>query len=72
MTNKRILVIDNEEYIREVAQICLETVASWEVITAGSGREGLILAEREQPDGILLDVKGESIDTEHSGDFADG
>ena len=56
MTNKRILVINNEEYIREVAQICLETVASWEVITAGSGREGLILAEREQPDGILLDV----------------
>lgn len=56
MTNKRILVIDNEEYIREVAQICIETVANWTVITAGSGREGLSKAELEQPDAILLDV----------------
>jgi CheY-like chemotaxis protein len=53
---KRILVIDNEEYIREVAQICLETVTSWTVITAGSGQEGLLKAEAEQPDAILLDV----------------
>lgn len=56
MTNKRILVIDNEEYIREVAQICLETVANWTVITASSGSEGLIKAASEQPDAILLDV----------------
>jgi CheY-like chemotaxis protein len=55
-TNKRILVIDNEEYIQEVAKICLETVANWEVITAGSGEEGINKAEIEQPDAILLDV----------------
>jgi CheY-like chemotaxis protein len=53
---KRILVIDNEPYIQEVTQISLETVASWEVLTAGSGKEGLAVAEREQPDAILLDV----------------
>lgn len=53
---KRILVIDNEPYIQEVTQISLETVASWEVLTAGSGKEGLVVAEREQPDAILLDV----------------
>lgn len=56
MTTKRILVVDNEQYIREVAQICLETVAGWQVITAGSGGEGLITAQAEQPDAILLDV----------------
>lgn len=56
MTTKRILVIDNEQYIQEVAQICLETTAGWEVLTAGSGREGLLKAEAEQPDAILLDV----------------
>jgi CheY-like chemotaxis protein len=56
MTSKRILVIDNEEYIREVTQLCLETVAGWTVITAGSGTEGIIKAEAEQPDAILLDV----------------
>lgn len=56
MTTKRILVVDNEQYIQEVAQICLETVAGWQVITAGSGSEGLVTAQAEQPDVILLDV----------------
>ncbi len=56
MSGKRILVIDNEEYIREVAQICLETVAGWEVLTASSGKEGIGVAAVEQPDAILLDV----------------
>lgn len=56
MTGKRILVIDNEQYIQEVAQICLETTAGWDVLTASSGREGLLKAEAEQPDAILLDV----------------
>ena len=56
MSSKRILVVDNEPSIQEVAQICLETVAGWEVSIAGSGLEGLATAEREQPDAILLDV----------------
>ncbi|MBR8833402.1 MAG: response regulator [Stigonema ocellatum SAG 48.90 = DSM 106950] len=56
MTDKRILVIDNEEYIREVVQICLETVAGWEVLTAADGHCGLALAQSTQPDAILLDV----------------
>jgi len=56
MTTKRILVIDNEQYIQEVAQICLETTVGWDVLTAGSGWEGLLKAETEQPDAILLDV----------------
>ncbi len=55
-SRKRILVVDNEVYIQEVAQICLETVAGWQVMVAGSGLEGLATAEREQPDAILLDV----------------
>ncbi len=54
--SKRILVIDNEEYIREVAQICLETVAGWEVLTAASGMEGIAIAIEEKPDAILLDI----------------
>lgn len=56
MGNKRVLVIDDEEYVREVIQICLETVAGWEVITANSGSSGIELAQKEQPDAILLDV----------------
>ena len=59
---KRILVIDNEPYIQEVAQICLYTVASWQVTCAGSGSEGLRKAEVEQPDAILLDVMMPDLD----------
>lgn len=56
MATKRILVVDNEQYIQEVAKVCLETVAGWEVSIASSGQECLSKAEREQPDAILLDV----------------
>lgn len=56
MTVKRILVVDNEQYIQEVAKVCLETVAGWEVLLAGSGQDCLSQAEAEQPDAILLDV----------------
>lgn len=56
MTVKRILVIDDEADIREVAQLSLEISSGWEVITAASGREGLAKAEAQQPDAILLDV----------------
>ncbi|OLP15741.1 two-component system response regulator [Leptolyngbya sp. 'hensonii'] len=56
MTEKRILVVDNEPYIQEVAQICLRTVAGWQVVTASSGQEGITRAATEQPDAILLDV----------------
>ena len=53
---RRILLVDDEDDIREVAQLSLETIAEWEVLTAGSGREGLRVAEAELPDAILLDV----------------
>jgi CheY-like chemotaxis protein len=56
MTSKRILVIDDEDGIREIIQICLEAAAGWEVLTAASGSEGLAKAQTTQPDAILLDV----------------
>jgi CheY-like chemotaxis protein len=62
LTAKRILLIDDEDDIREVAQLCLETMGFWEVITAASGREGLAMAEAEQPDAIILDVMMPDID----------
>ncbi|MBD1809967.1 response regulator [Microcoleus sp. FACHB-SPT15] len=56
MTTKRILVIDDEDGIREIIQICLETAAGWDVFTAASGSEGLATAQAQLPDAILLDV----------------
>ncbi len=53
---KRILIVDNEPYIQEIVKICLETFAGWEVVKAGSGSEGLLKAETEHPDAILLDI----------------
>ncbi len=56
LVNKRILVIDDAEDIREVTQASLELLGGWEVLTASSGREGVMKAVAEQPDAILLDV----------------
>ena len=53
---RRILIIDDEDDIREVAALSLESVAGWEVIRASSGMEGLTRAAEYQPDAILLDV----------------
>ncbi|MEK0182538.1 MAG: response regulator [Microcoleus anatoxicus] len=53
---KRILIIDDAEDIREVAQVSLEVVGGWEVLTASSGIEGVAKAVAQQPDAILLDV----------------
>jgi CheY-like chemotaxis protein len=53
---KRILIIDDEQDIREATQICLEVSGDWEVFTAASGKEGLTKASAQQPDAILLDV----------------
>jgi two-component system, OmpR family, alkaline phosphatase synthesis response regulator PhoP len=53
---KRILIIDDEDDIREATQMCLEVIGEWEVLTASSGFEGLAIAAAQQPDVILLDV----------------
>jgi CheY-like chemotaxis protein len=52
----KILIIDDEDDIREVAALCLESVAGWDVIAASSGAQGLARAIEYQPDAILLDV----------------
>jgi CheY-like chemotaxis protein len=52
----RILIIDDEDDIREVAALSLETVAGWDVAMASSGPQGLARAAEYRPDAILLDV----------------
>ena len=53
---RKILIIDDEDDIREVASLSLETVAGWEVIKASSGAQGVARAAEHRPDAILLDV----------------
>jgi CheY-like chemotaxis protein len=52
----RVLIIDDEDDIREVAALTLEATTGWTILTASSGREGIETAAREKPDAILMDV----------------
>lgn len=62
VTVKHILIIDDEEDIREVAELTLQTMGGWEVLTAASGIEGLAIARAQQPDAILLDMMMPDLD----------
>jgi CheY-like chemotaxis protein len=51
-----ILIIDDEDDIREVAALSLEATAGWEILTASSGADGIRLAVQRKPQAILMDV----------------
>jgi CheY-like chemotaxis protein len=53
---RRVLIVDDEDDIREVAALSLEATSDWTILTASSGREGLATAAAERPDAILMDV----------------
>ncbi len=56
MTNKKkILIIDDERITTELVQVYLERY-DFEVICAYDGAEGLEVARAEKPDLILLDI----------------
>ena len=51
-----VLVVDDNDDIRELAQLCLETVDGWTVLTAGSGADAIETAREHHPDAVLLDM----------------
>lgn len=53
---KRVMCVDDEADILEVARMALETVGGLEVITCNSGREALDRIRQTESDIILLDV----------------
>jgi two-component system, OmpR family, alkaline phosphatase synthesis response regulator PhoP len=55
MTRKKILLADDEEDIKTVVRLYLES-RGYECLTAYDGLDALSMAESEQPDLILLDV----------------
>src|SRR5260370_42272934 len=56
MLHKHLLMIDDEELIREVASLSMEMTEAGSVTTAASGSAGVLLAQSKPPDAILLDV----------------
>jgi CheY-like chemotaxis protein len=59
---RRILLVDDDPGIREVARTVLEMVGGYEVETAASGLEGLEKARTSPPDAIVLDVMMPGLD----------
>lgn len=57
----RILVVDDEPAIRDTMRMILE-YEGHDVLLAGSGQEGLTMAEREAPDLVFLDIKMPGLD----------
>ena len=52
----KILLIDDDPDFVEVTKKVLEKGASYQVIVAVNGKEGLEKAKKEKPDLILLDI----------------
>jgi CheY-like chemotaxis protein len=51
-----VLVVDDDDSIREITQMALEVVAGWRVIVAAGGAVALELAREHRPDAVLLDL----------------
>jgi CheY-like chemotaxis protein len=59
----RLLLVDDEEAIRTIAQLSLERVGGWTVIPAPSGQSALDAAREQGPfDAVLLDVMMPDLD----------
>ena len=56
MTVPTVLVVDDDDSVREITQLALEVVAGWQVIAADGGAAALELARAHRPDAVLLDV----------------
>ncbi len=52
----KVLVIDDEEDIREIACLSLSELGGHQVVEAACGSEGITAAAAERPDVILMDV----------------
>ncbi|MBP5973788.1 response regulator [Brasilonema sp. CT11] len=53
---KCVLIVDDEEDVRAIAQMGLEMATDWNILCANSGKEALVIAATNQPDVILLDM----------------
>ncbi|MGO8765516.1 MAG: response regulator [Limisphaerales bacterium] len=58
---KKILVIDDEEWLREMIQLALRQ-KGFDVIEASNGSEGIEVARKELPDLILCDINMGKVD----------
>ena len=55
MGRKKILIVDDEPKMVTMLKMALEA-ASYEVVSASNGKEGIEMVEKEKPDAIILDL----------------
>ena len=56
MTGRTILVVDDDDEIREITCLALELMGGWTVVSADRGAAGLERAREHRPQAVLLDV----------------
>ncbi len=54
-SNKRILLVDDDQEIVESMRTVLET-RGYQILVARDGNQGLVMAESEEPDLVVLDM----------------
>ncbi|MEG4271818.1 MULTISPECIES: response regulator [unclassified Microcoleus] len=62
MKGKQILIVDDQEHLRELIQLCLEDIGGWNTLVAESGEECLQILQTERPNAILLDISMPGMD----------
>lgn len=62
MTTKRVLVVDDDIGIREIVDLTLKAMTTWEVLTVSSGKEAIAIAQEEDFDVIIMDMMMPEID----------
>jgi len=53
---KKVLIVDDDPFIRKLIATTLEDVAGFELIQASDGQEAVEVAAREEPQLVFLDV----------------
>ena len=62
MSGRKVLIVDDDDDIREITGVALELVGGWQVVDTDRGMTALRLAVDEQPDLVLLDVMMPDLD----------
>jgi CheY-like chemotaxis protein len=59
---RKILFVDDDDNIRLLIRIALESLTDWQVISADRGTKALDMAREENPDVIVLDMMMPGLD----------
>ena len=62
MSARKVLVVDDDDDVREITSFALEVMGGWTVVDTDRGTKAPALARDQQPDLVLLDVMMPDLD----------